>query len=123
MNPPPPPVLTISLVLDVKGSADRAGTATIRGVLTCSTATTVSLAGLVRQAVTRFALASGGLQTQVACSQTPTEWAAAAVPVGDVPFGAGYATVTLTATGIDPNYPGAVTQEVSGAVRLTRSAR
>ena len=120
-NPPPPPVLTISLVPDTKGSLDRAGAATIRGVLTCSTPTTVSLVGLVRQTVTRFALATGGLQTQVPCSSTPVEWTAVAVPSGSVPFGAGYAAVTLTATGVDPNYPGAVTHEASGAVRLSRS--
>ena len=123
VNPPPPPVLTISLVPDVKGVVEKGGTVTIRGTVTCSTATVVNLIGQVRQAVTRFALATGTLQTQVPCSSTPTAWSATAVPVGNVPFGAGYATVSLTGTAIDPNYPSAVTVEVSSPVRLSRSTR
>jgi hypothetical protein len=31
--------------------------------------------------------------------------------------------VTLTAIGFDPNYPGAVVQEASSAVKLSRSTR
>ena len=123
VNPPPPPVLTISLVPDVKGVAEKGGTATIRGTVTCSTATVVNLIGQVRQAVTRFALATGTLQTQVPCSSAPSAWSANAVPAGDVPFGSGYATVSLIGTAIDPNYPSAVTVEVSSPVRLSRSTR
>jgi hypothetical protein len=123
VNPPPPPVLSISLVPDVRGTVDRSGTATIRGVVTCSTPTTISLGGQVRQTVTRFALASGNLQAQVPCSPTPTAWSATVVPAGSVPFGPGYASVTLTAIGFDPNYPGAVVQEASSAVKLSRSTR
>lgn len=123
VNPPPPPVLTISVVLDVKGLVDRGGTATIRGTVSCSAATTVSLSGQLSQVVTRFALATGGVQAQLQCSPTPTAWSAIAVASGQVPFGAGYATGTLTAVGTDPNYPSAVIQQVSGAVRLSRSTR
>jgi len=121
VNPPPPPVLTISLAPAGKGGVDRAGKATIRGTVTCNSATTVNVLAELRQQVTRFALASGTASIQVPCSATPTPWAANVVPVGDVPFGPGYAVATFIATASDPNYPSAVIEEASGPVHLSRN--
>ena len=118
VNPPPPPALTIDVVPDDRGTVDRFGTATLTGIAVCSKPATLSLHGVLRERLNRFALASGNFSGSFECSATAARWSIEVTPVGDVPFGPGMATVDLTASGFDENYGSFVRVERSGIVRL-----
>jgi hypothetical protein len=121
VNPPPPPQLTIQFTVNGKGTADGFGAIRLSGTATCSTQTTVNVAGVVRQRLNRFALATGTFSGSVACKTSPTAWSAQVIPSGNVPFGSGMATADITASGFDSNYGSFVTVELEGAVQLNRS--
>ena len=67
-----------------------AGTATVRGTVTCNSPTTVNVSGTLTQKATRFAVATGQFYRSVACSGT-TRWEATVAPNGSVPFNSGAA--------------------------------
>jgi hypothetical protein len=121
VNPPPPPQLTIQFTVNRKGTTDGFGAIRLSGTAICSTQTTVNVAGVVRQRLNRFALATGTFSGSVACKTSPTAWSAQVIPSGNVPFGSGMATADITASGFDSNYGSFVTVELEGAVQLNRS--
>jgi hypothetical protein len=124
VNPPPPEPLGLSAVVNARGSADlQTGTATIRGTVTCTQATTANLFGSVTQRATRFAIASGNFSLVVNCSPVPTRWSATVSPATGVPFNPGTARLDLSLSAFDPNYQTLVTEQVTAGVHLTRSSR
>jgi hypothetical protein len=116
---PPPPPLTIALTLASGGRADRAGTATVSGTITCSKPATVWLSGTLTQRTTRFAQATGTFSRVLQCDG-PTSWDATVRSSNSVPFGAGSAQLGVDASAFDPDTPWPTTASASKTVKLTR---
>lgn len=105
-NPPPPPVLAVSITVDRKGEIDRMdGRARIHGTLTCTVPTVVALSGNYRQPIGQPWMRSASFGEFFPCGPTPGQWSY--VFSGFEPFlqeGAGLLTLYYTSER-DPNYP------------------
>ena len=122
VNPPPPP-LTLELTLDRKGAVQRVrGTATVRGTIKCSQATTVQLSGTVTQRASRLVLVTGSFGISTQCSTTPIPWSATVAGSG-APFNAGPAQVDATASAFDPTFGVPVTAQSSALIQLVGARR
>ena len=120
VNPPPPPPLVLTVNVNASGSVNRiTGTATVRGTIACSVATTANLFGILRQRASRFLLSSGSFGLTIDCTPTPRPWSAEVSSEPGPPFNAGHAQLDLSADAFDPNYGAFVTKEVRAVVRLT----
>jgi hypothetical protein len=118
-NAPAPAPLTLGLGLSPTGSASRAGVATVKGTVTCSAPASVNVSGTLTQKANRFSVATGQFSLQVACSGT-TPWQATVYPSASVPYNAGSAQLSATATAYDAEYQNHVSDSQSATVRLGR---
>lgn len=119
VNPPPPPVLEITLSVNGTGKVNRlTGIATLTGTLKCTLVVPVNLTANLSQRLTRFAQASGNGWTSVPCSPEGVAWSIAVPAQGSVPFGAGMAQAVLAATGYDNYYGNIVSVGATPAIRL-----
>jgi hypothetical protein len=115
--------LSIDLTVLARATADHAGNVVVRGTLTCSIETIVSLEVDVVEPLNRFDVASGQSATDVACETTPTPWTLVVAPATDHAFRPGLATVSARAVGFDPEHGIFAGVESFGFLRVTRSAR
>lgn len=123
-NPPPPPALTVSVVVNPQGTVKRqTGQVTLSGTVTCSAATTAYINGTASQRAGRFSIAQGGFSTSTACTTTATPWNATVSSGTATPFNQGQAQVDGTVSAYDPNYGSSVTKNVSTVVNLGTSKK
>jgi hypothetical protein len=115
--------LSIDLTVHFRATADQGGRVTVRGTVTCSIDTTVSIDGQVVLRLNRSGMAAGEFSTEVACGATPTAWTADVVSDTDRPFRPGFAAVAVRGIGFDPENGIFAGVESTGVVHLTRSAR
>ena len=87
--------------------------------MTCSTATTIWLQGMLTQRANRFSLARGDFNRQIACSGT-TPWQATVQSSNSVPFGTGSASLTANAFAFDSNSGTGVEDTATATVKLGR---
>lgn len=120
VNPPPPPVLTITLTIDRRGTVNRVGgTATVSGTLSCTqTVSSANLFGNARQRANRNTVITGSFSGAVACTSTPARWSFTLRPDGSVPFNAGQVEVTVSANAFDEAYGMFRTAEATATVHL-----
>lgn len=122
VNPPPPPILEISVNLNSPIVFDRiSGKARVSGTIACTVSTSVGVNAVLKQRLNRFSLASATTAMYGPCSPTPTEWTMELTPTGSVPFGSGWAQLDLTASGYDSYYGTFVNVATSNAVKLQQS--
>lgn len=121
VNPPPPPLMTIALTLNNRGTASRiTGAATVSGTIACSVASVTTVYGALTERANRFATSSGNFYINVPCGPTPRPWSAKLYAYG-APFNPGQAQLDVTANASDPNYGTQVTKLASGIVKLDRA--
>ena len=109
------------MTLNAPGQLDRlSGKVRLTGTIACSVSAVVSMNAVLRQRLTRAALASGGAGTYGPCSPTPAAWTLDLIPQGNAPFGNGWAQLDLSASGYDPYYATFVTVSTSDAIKLQR---
>jgi hypothetical protein len=119
VNPPPPPPLGITLTITEPGRVDRlSGNVEVTGTLACTVAANVSVNAVLKQRLTRFALASASAFLFVPCSPTPSVWTLNFTPTGNVPFGNGHAQLDMVSSGFDTYYGNFVSVPTSGALKL-----
>jgi hypothetical protein len=119
VNPPPPPVLQISLTVINPGSVDRVtGKARVTGTISCTIATFVSVNAILNQRLNRFALATANAFTSIPCSPTRASWALELSPQAGVPFGSGMAQLDVAASAYDSYYGQFVFVSSGNALRL-----
>jgi hypothetical protein len=118
-NPPPPPALSISFLVDDRGVVNRqSGKVALGGTVTCSASTNATVSGTVTQRAGRFNLAQGSYSANVPCGPTPTRWSATVTPY-NTPFNQGTAQVEAYVSAYDPNYGGVASDHVSTLVNLS----
>lgn len=114
--------LELGLVVATDGTANAVnGNATVRGTVSCTKATSVSLNGSVTQ-VNKALLTRGTFSTQVA--RTPgssVPWTATAIPSGLTAFVKGAAEATTQADGFDADYDQDVVQNKTTVVKLNKA--
>ena len=115
--------LTIDLTVHERATAGRDGSILVRGTVTCSAQTTVSIEGQVDEELTRSNVATGVFAVDVACDTTPTPWTATVTADTDVPFRPGFASIGLRATAFDPASGVFTGVESISFLHLTRSDR
>jgi hypothetical protein len=115
--------LTIDFTVRDRATVERDGSVVVRGTVTCSAETTVSIEGLVVEELNRSNVATGMFAVDVICESTPTPWTARVTADTDVPFRPGFASIGLQATAFDPESGIFSGVESSGFVHLTRSGR
>ena len=115
--------LTLDLTFHARATADHDGNVVVRGMLSCSKETTVSLEVAVVEPLNRSAEAAGQFATDLACDKTPTPWTVIVTPDTDRSFHPGFATVTVRAVGFDPEHDIFAGVETFGFLHLTRSPR
>ena len=113
--------LAIDLTVDARATAERDGSITVRGTVTCSAQTTVSIEGQVVEELNRSNVATGVFAADVICDPTPTRWTATVTADTDVPFRPGFASIGLRATVFDPDSGVFTGVESTGFLHLTRS--
>ena len=113
--------LTIDLFVRARATAQPDGSVLIRGTVTCSTQTTVTIEGHVVEELNRSNVAEGVFAADVICDTTPTSWTATATSDTDVPFRPGFARIGVHATAFDPESGVFTGVESIGIVHLTRS--
>jgi|ERR1041384_2340105 hypothetical protein len=115
--------LTIDLAIHARATAEHDGTVSIRGTVTCSADTVLTLDGEVVESVGRSSVAAGTFATEVACGTTPTPWTVTVTSDSGTSFRSGFATADIRAVGFDPEsgiYSGVQTLV---SLHLTRSPR
>jgi hypothetical protein len=123
-NPPPPPALSIDVVVSNQAVVKRAnGEVVLSGIVTCSADASVQVSGTASQRAGRFHLAQGTFSTATACSTAPTPWSATLASSTGTPFNQGQAQVDATASGYDSNYGGYITDTTSAVVNLVTSKK
>jgi hypothetical protein len=119
VNPPPPPALEIQLSLNDNARVERlSGKATISGHIRCTVTTTANATLVLGQRLTRSSLATGSAYVSLPCSPTARSWSVEVSPVGDVPFGNGFAQVDASVSGYDQYYGNFVNVTTGGAIKL-----
>jgi hypothetical protein len=116
-------VLSIELSVHDRATAQRDGSAVVRGILTCSAETLVSLEGQVVEFIGRSAVATGTFATDVPCSPTGTPWSVTVASDSSVPFRPGFAVAELQAVGFDPESGIFSGVQALTSLHLTRSPR
>jgi len=112
--------LTIDLTVRARATAQRDGSALIRGTVTCSAQTTVTIEGQVIEELNRSNVAAGVFAADVICDTTPTSWTATATSDTDVPFRPGFAVIGVNATAFDPESGVFTGVDSVGFLQLTR---
>ena len=115
--------LTIDLTLRARATIERDGSVLVRGTVTCSAPTTVSIEGQVVEELNRSNVAEGVFAAEVICDTTPTPWTATVTAETNVPFRPGFASVGMSATAFDPESGVFTGVESTGFLHLTRSDR
>jgi hypothetical protein len=119
VNPPPPPPLGITLTITGPGRLDRvSGSVEVTATLECTTAASVSVNAVLKQRLTRSALATANANMYVPCSPTPSALTMKFMPSGNVPFGGGMAELDVVSSAYDTNYGTFVSVPLSGALKL-----
>jgi hypothetical protein len=115
--------LSLDLVVRARATAERDGSVTIRGTVTCSADTLVTLEGELVEPVGRADVATGTFAAEVACGTSPTPWTVTVTSDSGVPFRPGFASADVRAVGFDPE-SGVFTGVQSFVfLHLTRSPR
>jgi hypothetical protein len=114
--------LAIDLTVDGRATAERGGTVTIRGTVTCSAETLVALDGEVVESLGRNAMAVGTFATEVPCGTTPTPWAITVASDSGTPFRPGFAFADVRVVGFDPESGIYSSVQTLVSLHLTRSA-
>jgi hypothetical protein len=123
-NPPPPPILQITLTVLERGEVDRVtGAATVRGTVACTAPTYGYLSGTMTQRANRYMVAQGSFNQMMQCSPKPVAWSGRVTSWNGVPFNPGTIKLELTAFAPDPNYPAWATEQVIAGVNLVRASR
>ena len=115
--------LTIDLIVRARATAERDGSILVRGTVTCSAQTTVSIEGQVVEELNRSNVAAGVFAADVICDTAPTPWTATVTADTDVSFRPGFALIAVRATAFDPESGVFTGVESIGFLHLTRSAR
>jgi len=115
--------LTIDIIVRERATVERDGSILVRGTVTCSAQTTVSIEGEVAEELNRSSVASGVFAADVICDTTPTPWTATVTADTDVRFRPGSASVGVRAIAVDPGSGLFAGAESSGFLQLTRSDR
>ena len=115
--------LTIDVTVQERAIAGHDGTALIRGTLTCSAETLVTLEGQIVESLGRTAVAAGTFATEVACGTSPTLWTVTVTSDSGVPFRPGFAVADLQAVGFDPESGVFTGVQSLVLLHLTRSTR
>jgi hypothetical protein len=115
--------LTIDITIRERATIDRDGSILVRGTVTCSAQTTVSIEGEVVEELNRSHVVSGVLAADVSCGTTPTPWTATVTADTDVRFRPGSASIGVRATAFDPGSGVFSGVESGGFLQLTRSDR
>ena len=115
--------LTIDLTVRARATAERDGSILVRGTVTCSALTTVSIEGQVVQELNRSNVAAGAFAADVICDTTPTSWTATVIADTDVPFRPGFALIDITAIAFDPESGVFTGVQSIGVLHVTRSDR
>ena len=115
--------LTIDLTVRPRATAERDGSILVRGTVTCSAQTTVSIEGHVVEELNRSNVATGVFAAAVICDTTPTTWTATVIADTDVPFRPGFASIGVRATAFDPESGVFTGVQSTGFLHLTRSDR
>ena len=115
--------LTIDFDFRDKATAERDGSITVRGVVTCSAQTTVTVDGQVSQELNKGKLATGAFAADVPCNTTPTTWIATVAADTGLGFRPGAASIGARAAGLDPASGAFTGVQTSGVLQLTRSSR
>ena len=119
VNPPPPPPLGITLMIDSVGRVERhSGSTRITGLLSCTVSTNVGVSGVLTQRLTRSALATASAFMYLPCSPTAVPVTLEFTPQGNVPFGGGMAQLDLTSSAYDPYYGNFVNTWSINVIRL-----
>lgn len=119
----PAAVVSIDVAIHERATADHFGNVVVRGFITCSTETLVSLEGQVVEFVGRSDVATGTFATEVPCSTTGTPWRVTVVSDSGVPFKPGFAVADVQAVGFDPESGIFTGVQTLVSLHLTRSAR
>lgn len=115
--------LSIDLVVHERATAERGGTVAIRGTVTCSAETLVTLEGQVVESLGRNGVAAGTFATEVPCGTAPTPWTVTVTSDSGVPFRPGFALADVQAVGFDPESGVFTGVQSLVLLHLTRSAR
>ena len=115
--------LSIDLVVHERATAERGGTVAIRGTVTCSAETLVTLEGQVVESFGRNGVAAGTFATEVPCGTVPTPWTVTVASDSGVPFRPGFALADVQAVGFDPESGVFTGVQSLVLLHLTRSAR
>ena len=115
--------LTIDVTVEERALAAHDGTAVIRGTVTCSAETLVTLEGQMVELLGRIDVAAGTFATEVACGTTPTAWTVTVASDTGVRFRPGFASADLMVTGFDPESGVFTGVQSLVLLHLTRSMR
>jgi hypothetical protein len=114
---------TIDVTVHGRATAERDGTVVIRGTLTCSVETIVTLEGEVVEPVGRNDVAFGTFATTAACGPTPTPWTVVVASDSEDAFRPGFATADVRAVGFDPESGIFFGVQTLVSLHLTRAPR
>lgn len=115
--------LTIDLTVRARATVERDGSILVRGSVTCSAQTTVSIEGQVVEELNQSNVAAGVFAADVICDTAPTPWTATVTADTDVRFRPGFASIGVSATAFDPESGVFTGVESTGFLHLTRSDR
>jgi hypothetical protein len=115
--------LSIDLVVNERATAERGGTVTIRGTVTCSAETLLTFEGQVVESLGRTGVAVGAFATELLCGPGPTPWTVIVTSHSGVPFRPGFALADVQVVGFDPESGVFTGVQSLVALHLTRSPR
>ena len=115
--------LTIDLVVHGRATAEHGGAVVLRGTLTCSVPTVVTLDAEVVESFKHAASAFGTFSTELACGTAPTLWTVTVSPESGVPFRPGFALADVRVVGFDPESGVFTGVQSLVFLHLTRSPR
>jgi hypothetical protein len=112
-----PPPVTVTVAVKSTGTVTKGGTATVSGVVTCSSSANALILLHLTQQFARFR-AEGDSGDVVSCAPTPTAWSLEVASSSGVVFGAGPAQANVSAEACDGLTCGQ--DEVATKIRLRR---
>jgi hypothetical protein len=115
--------LTIELDVQPRATVERDGSILVRGTVTCSGQTTVSIEGQVVEQLNRSRVAEGVFAAEVVCDTTATPWTATVTPNTNVRFRPGSASIGVSGTAFDPGAGVFTSVQSDGFLQLARSGR
>jgi len=119
VNPPPPPLLAITITLDKRDPVNEDdGAIVVSGTITCTNSATVNFFGTITQRTSRTALSDASFFGPLQCSPTAVRWSFSRTASNGPPFGEGSAAIDVIANAQDPFYGGFVSTETIATVRI-----